>query len=215
MKLLSLNVGLPRAVKWRGETVTTGIYKAPVQGAVMLRRLNLDGDRQADLSVHGGVTKAVYVYPTEHLDFWRGELPDMAFAPGTFGENFSSQGLLENAVHIGDRFRIGEAEVVVTEPRMPCYKLAVKFGRTDILRRFLQSGRSGFYLAVTREGEVQAGDTFEPMSYEAHRLSVADVVRLYAFDHDDIETLRRAVQVEALPLKWRGIFQQQLDELEQ
>jgi MOSC domain-containing protein YiiM len=210
VKLISVQVGLPREVTWRGRSVTTGIFKEPVEGAVMLRTLNLDGDAQADLTVHGGLTKAVYAYPVEHYEYWRNELPDMELPHGMFGENFTTEGLLENDVNIGDRFRVGGAEVVVTEPRVPCSKLAVKFGRADMVKRFLQSRRSGFYFGVLREGEVQAGDTIERLGRNEDSVSVADVIRLYAFEQDDLETLRRAVWVETLPDSWRGYFRHQL-----
>src|ERR1700730_9505320 len=152
MKLISLNVALPRIVEYNGGPGATGIYKEPMQGPVMLRRLNLDGDRQSDLSVHGGVSKAVYAYPAEHYEFWRSELPDMEFPWGMFGENLTTEGLLEDRVQIGDRFRIGEAEVMATEPRLPCFKLGVKFRRADIIKRFLLSRRTGVYFAVIQEG---------------------------------------------------------------
>ncbi len=210
MKIASINVGLPREVKWQGRSVTTGFFKEPIQGAVMLRTLNLDGDGQADLSVHGGPTKAVYVYPIEHYPFWQNELPGTELPLGAFGENFTTAGLLETDVHIGDRFRIGNAEVIVTEPRMPCFKLAVKFGRSDMLQRVLFSRRSGFYLGVLREGEVRAGDIMEELGGDGNDVSVADVVRLYAFEPNDIETMRRAVRAQALPAKWRSYFLQQL-----
>lgn len=213
MKLVSIQVGLPREVTWRGRSVTTGIFKEPAEGPVMLRTLNLDGDAQADLSVHGGLSKAVYAYPVEHYEYWRHELPDMELTNGMFGENFTTEGLLEGEVNIGDRFRIGEAEVVVTEPRLPCSKLAVRFGRSDILKRFLVSRRSGLYFAVLREGEVQAGDTIERLGGDGNGVSVEDIVRLYAFDQDDLETMRRAIRVEALPESWRGFFRQQLERL--
>ena len=211
MKLISIQVGLPREVNWRGRSVTTGIFKEPVEGPVMLRTLNLDGDAQADLSVHGGTTKAAYAYPFEHYEYWRNELPDMDLPFGMFGENFTTEGLLEKDVNIGDRFRIGGAEVVVTEPRVPCYKLGIKFGRADILKRFLVSRRSGFYFAVLREGEIQPGDTIERLSRDENSVSIADIIRLYAFEQDDLETLRRAVQVETLPESWRGYFRHQLE----
>jgi len=211
MKLVSVNTGLPREVTWRGKTVTTGIFKTPVDGPVILRTLNLDGDRQADLSVHGGASKAVYAYPVEHYDFWRNELPDMNLPYGMFGENFTTEGLLENAVNIGDRFRIGAAEVMVTEPRMPCYKLGLKFGRTDIVKRFLASRRTGFYFAVLREGEVEAGATIEPVSRDGNSITVADITQLYAFEKDDLKKLRRVVQLEALPESWREYFRHQLE----
>lgn len=211
MKLISINVGLPRLVTWQKQTVTTGIFKEPVSGSVRLRTLNLDGDRQADLTVHGGADKAVYVYPAEHYDYWRGELPDMPLPWGAFGENFTTAGLLENEVNIGDRFRIGTTEVVVTQPRLPCYKLGLKFGRADMVKRFLASRRTGFYLAVTQEGEAKAGDIIERISRDENEVSVADIVRLYAFDQGDTETMERAVQVEALPEGWVDYFQGQLE----
>src|SRR5690242_14493276 len=158
MNIVSLNVGLPRDVLWHGRTVTTGIYKAPVAGRVRLRTLNLDGDRQADLTVHGGTHKAVYCYPVEHYDYWKKELPGRELPFAIFGENFTAEGLLENSVHLGDRFSVGSAELIVTQPRLPCYKLGVRFGSDDMVKRFLASGRTGFYFAVTREGEVGAGD---------------------------------------------------------
>ena len=210
MKIVSLQVGRPRLVVWNGQTVSTGIYKTPVEGRVMLRTLNLDGDRQADLTVHGGVNKAAYAYPSEHYDYWRNELPGAELPWGMFGENFTTQGLDESSVHIGDRFRIGAAEVTVTQPRLPCYKLGVKFGRADILKMFLASGRAGFYFSVRREGEVGAGDEVELIGRDENNVTVADILRLYARDKDDVETLRRAVAVEALPESWRERFRQQL-----
>ncbi len=211
MKVLSLNVGLPREVTWQGKRVTTGIFKEPIQERVMMRTLNLDGDQQADLTVHGGVSKAVYAYPSEHYNYWRSELPGMDLSWGMFGENFTTEGFLEDAVYIGDRFRIGETEVMVTEPRMPCYKLGIKFGRADIIKRFLASRRTGFYFAVMREGMVGAGDDVELIEREQQEISVADITRLYAFDKDDVKSLRRAIQVEALPESWKGYFQHQLE----
>ena len=211
MKILSVNVGLPREVAWQGKVVTTGIFKEPVKGPVTLRRLNLDGDRQADLTVHGGVSKAVYAYPSEHYNFWRAEFPAMDLPWGMFGENLTTEGLREEAIYIGDRFRIGEAEVMATEPRMPCYKLGVKFGRADVIKRFLASRRSGFYFAVAREGTVSAGDALELIGQEQQDISIADITRLYAFEKDDMKSLRRAIEVEALPENWKGYFRHQLE----
>jgi MOSC domain-containing protein YiiM len=213
MKLISLNVGLPRIVESNGEPVTTGIFKDPKPGPVMLRTLNLDGDRQADLTVHGGVSKAVYGYPVEHYEFWRRELPDMELPFGMFGENFTTEGLFEESLNVGDRFRIGEAELMVTEPRLPCYKLGIKFGRTDILRRFLQSRRTGFYFAVVKEGKVETGDEIELLSRDSNDITIADITRLYAFEKDDVDTLRRAVKLEALSDSWREYFQKQIHKL--
>ena len=211
MKLISIQVGKPREMAWRGRTVTTAIFKEPVEGPVMVRTLNVDGDGQADLSVHGGVTKAVYGYPSEHYPYWQNELPGVEFPFGKFGENLTTEGLLEGDVYIGDRFRIGDAELVVTEPRMPCGKLAFKFQRPDIVKRFLQSRRSGFYFAVAREGVIRAGDTIDKIGPDGSDISVADIVRLYAFERDDVDTIRRAVQLDALPEKWRAFFRDQLE----
>lgn len=210
MKIVSVNVGRPCLVVWNGQTVSTGIYKAPVAGAVMLRKLNLDGDRQADLKVHGGPTKAAYAYPSEHYSYWRQELPGMELPWGMFGENFTVECLDESSVNIGDRFRLGSAEVMVTEPRMPCYKLGIKFGRTDILKRFLASGRTGFYFSVHREGEVEAGDEIELIERDQNNVTVADITRLYERDKSDVELMRRAIALEALPESWRRHFRQQL-----
>jgi MOSC domain-containing protein YiiM len=213
MKLISLNVGLPRVVEWNGEPVATGIFKEPVQRAVMLRTLNLEGDKQADLSVHGGVSKAVYAYPAEHYEFWKKELPEMKLPYGMFGENFTTEGLFEDSVNVGDRFRIGEAELMATEPRMPCYKLGIKFGRADIIKKFLQSRRTGFYFAVLKEGEVKASDEIESISGNANDITISDITRLYAFERDDLATLRRAVKLEALSESWREYFEHQIQKL--
>ena len=213
MKLLSVNVGLPRGVISKGKSVTTGIFKEPVEGRVRLRTLNLDGDRQADLKVHGGIHKAVYAYPAEHYDYWRRELPGVELPWGMFGENLTVEGLLESEVNIGDQFRIGSAELIVTQPRLPCYKLAVKFGRDDIIKRFLESGRTGFYFAVLKEGEVGAGDSIEMMSRDVNELTVDDVTRLYLHGEDDLETLQRALRVNALPDSWKVHFERKLEKL--
>ena len=213
MKILSLNVGLPRLVARNEEPVSTGIFKQPVAGRVRLRTLNLDGDRQADLSVHGGPYKAVYVYPSEHYDFWKGELPGMDLPWGMFGENFTTIGFSETAVNIGDKFRVGTAEVMVTQPRLPCYKLGIRFGRADMIKRFLASERTGFYLSVLQEGEVGAGDAFELLHNDLHQVTVTDIVRLYTTEKNNSELLRRAIAVAALPESWRGYFQDHLDKL--
>lgn len=195
---------------WNDQPVSTGIYKTPVEGRVMLLTLNLDGDRQADLTVHGGPTKAVYAYPYEHYSYWRNELPEMKLPPGMFGENLTIEGFDESTVNIGDRFRIGAAELTVTEPRMPCYKLGIKFGRTDILRKFLASGRTGFYFSVQREGEVEAGDEIELIERNESGVTVADVVRLYAKDKVDVESLKRVIALKSLPESWLEHFRKQL-----
>jgi MOSC domain-containing protein YiiM len=211
MRIVSVNVGTPRPVLWRGRRIMSGIFKEPVEGRVRLRKLNLDGDRQADLSVHGGVHKAVYVYPSEHYPFWRRELEMENLPWGSFGENLTTVGWWEDEVHVGDRFRIGTAEVVVTQPRMPCFKLAMKFDRDDIIERFLESGRPGFYLAVLQEGELGAGDAMERIHEDENHVRVVDLVRLYLDrDGSDPDLLRRVIQVEALPESWRGHFRKRL-----
>ena len=203
MKLLSIQVGLPREVQWQRRTVSTGIFKEPVKGPVMMRTLNLDGDRQADLTVHGGTHKAVYVYPSEHYAFWGAELPW-----GAFGENLTTEGLLEDRVHLGDRFRIGEAEVVVTQPRMPCFKLGIKFGDPGMVQRFLESRRSGFYLAVLREGWVEAGDSVELLGEDPNRVTVDDFNRLFLGEGDG-DLLARALEIESLPESWKDYLLRQ------
>ena len=179
MKIISVNVGLPRQVAWKGRMVRTGIFKEPVDGAVMIRELNLDGDQQADLTVHGGPKKAVYAYPAEHYDYWRRELPEATFSWGNFGENLTTEGLLEDSLHIGDRFKIGSAMLQVTQPRMPCYKLGIRFGRDDMIKRFLLSGRSGFYFSVVEPGEVRGGSEISIVSRDAEHLTIAHTNRLY------------------------------------
>lgn len=214
MILISVNVGLPREVTWKGKRVTTAIFKEAVQGRILLRTLNLDGDRQADLSVHGGADKAVYVYPAEHYDYWRSELSGQEFPWGSFGENFTTTGLLEEGVHIGDRFSIGLAEVVVTQPRLPCYKLGIKFGQAEMVKRFSNSRRTGFYLAVQKEGIVAGGDAIQLLGRDPQQITVADFTRLYLRDDEDLQKMRRALQSAALPESWRTYFTQQLEETE-
>lgn len=218
MNLLSVNVGLPRMATWRGEEVSTGIFKAPVAGPVMVRTLNLDGDRQADLSVHGGAEKAVYGYPAEHYAFWREQLGE-ELPWGAFGENLTTTGLDEATLQIGDRLRIGEAELVVTQPRLPCFKLNLRFNRTDMVRRFLASRRTGFYFAVAKEGVVTAGDVgiegtarsaIVVLARDPGGVSVADITRVYAFDKADRATMRRIVAAPALAEGWRSYFAERL-----
>jgi MOSC domain-containing protein YiiM len=209
-RVVSVNVGLPRTVHWKGRDVATGIFKEPVAGRVAVRRLNLDGDGQADLSVHGGPDKAVYAYPLEHYAYWREQLEEeLPF--GAFGENLTVEGLpLEGDVALGDRFRIGTAELVVTQPRLPCYKLGVRFGREDMVKRFLASGRTGYYLAVAAEGHVGASDAVETLARHPAGIPVSEVTRVYARDRNDLETIERLVALDALPDDWRSYFEQKL-----
>jgi MOSC domain-containing protein YiiM len=209
MKLLSVNVGLPREVECKGKIVRTSIFKTPVVGRVRVAKLNVKGDQQSDLTVHGGIDKAVYAYPSEHYSFWRSELPGMDLPWGVFGENFTTVGLLEDT-HIGDRFRIGSAQFVVTQPRMPCFKLGIRFNRPDMVKRFLQSGRTGFYFAVLEEGEVAAGDSIELLERDEHNIPVADVVNLYRGDATNQDLLRRVSELPSLPNSWRDYFRKRL-----
>lgn len=215
MKVLSVNVGLPRKVLFNGQIVTTAIFKDPVKGPIMLRKLNLDGDKQADLTVHGGVDKAVYSYPAEHYDYWRKQFPSMDLVWGMFGENFTTEGLMEDSVNIGDQFQIGSAKLVATQPRMPCYKLGVRFGRMEVIRQFMASGRPGIYFKVLEEGEVEAGDKIRTIRKDKNNVTVKDIVCLYITrDHIDIETMRRATKIRALPEGWRYEFKQRIEQLE-
>lgn len=206
MRVVSVNVGLPRIVESKGKPVETGIFKEPVAGPVAVRRLNLDGDRQADLTVHGGPEKAVYTYPAEHYPFWRAEYPDLTLPWGMFGENLTTEGLAEDVVCIGDRFIVGTAEMQVTQPRMPCYKLGIKFGRDDILKRFLASRFSGIYCAVTREGAVAAGDPITLLERATHGVTVADITDLYVDHNPDRDRLRMVADLPALAEVWRAFF---------
>jgi MOSC domain-containing protein YiiM len=227
MKLVSLNLGLPREVTWHGMNVSTGIFKQPVDGRIALRQLNLDGDRQADLTVHGGKDKAVYCYPLEHYGYWKKELPKHELSLGAFGENFTvdcsndvraeskDAALPEQAIHVGDRFSIGSAEVVVTQPRLPCYKLGIRFQMDDMVKRFLVSGRSGFYLAVTREGEVGAGDEMKPLAQDSNAVPVSAITQLYIakrYSTEDLQMAQRALQVAAVPESWKEYFRERLEQ---
>jgi MOSC domain-containing protein YiiM len=213
-KIISVNVSLPKKIDFEGQKVTTGIFKEPVEGRIMLRYLNLDGDKQADLTVHGGPDKAVYAYPIEHYQFWRKVYPNMEMPNGMFGENFTIEGLTESEVSVGDAFQIGSSKVIATQPRMPCYKLGVKFGRMDVLKKFLASGRSGIYFKVLDEGEVAAGDPIVQVEKDHNRITISDIVRLYASDREDIKTMRRAVKVKALPEGWKHYFVEQIRQVE-
>jgi len=211
MEILSINVGLPRKVIWKGKIVETGIFKEPTLGPVKVRFLNIDGDAQADLTVHGGLDKAVYAYPIEHYDDWRKEVPEIDFTIGIFGENLTIRGLKEEEVQIGDCFRVGSVELKVTQPRMPCYKLGIRFGRPDMIKRLLENRRCGFYFSVMQEGEVKAGDKLVQLNQENHNITIADIFRLYTSEIFDLDLLRRAAELEALPASWRNYFGQQIE----
>ena len=215
MKVLSVNVGLPRNVLFNGQIITTAIFKDPVNGPIILRKLNLDGDKQADLTVHGGIDKAVYSYPEEHYYYWRKQFPNMDLGWGMFGENFTTEGLLEDAVNVGDQFQIGSAKLVATQPRMPCYKLGVRFGRMDVIRKFMTSGRPGIYFKVLTEGEIKTDDKIKLIKRDKNNVTVKDIVTLYITRNntDNIETMRRATKIRDLPEGWRSEFQQKIEQL--
>jgi MOSC domain-containing protein YiiM len=210
MHVISVNVGRPRDVEWRGRTVRTSIWKDPVQGPVRVSSLNLEGDAQSDLSVHGGPDKAVYAYPAEHYDYWQRELDLDALPWGAFGENLTTSGVLESDIAIGDRVRVGSVELMVTQPRLPCFKLGIRFGRDDMVKRFLQSGRSGFYFTVVREGDLTAGDPLESAARDARGVTVSDMIGLETADEPDQSLLRRALEVPALPESWKRHFRKRL-----
>jgi MOSC domain-containing protein YiiM len=213
MKILSVNIGLPRQIVSGGHAVTTGIFKTPVHHRVKVSKLNLEGDAQADLSVHGGPNKAVYAYPSEHYDYWRSEFPGRDLPWGMFGENLTLEGLLEQDACIGDRFRMGTAVLMVAQPRLPCYKLGIKFGRDDMPERFLASRRTGFYFAVVEEGELGEGDVMERIGRDANQVSVENILRLDLEGvHQDVAQIERALQVEALPSGWRKRLLKKLEE---
>jgi MOSC domain-containing protein YiiM len=192
-RIVSINVGQPREIEVGNRKVLTSIFKAPVQGKVALRRYNVQGDRQSDLSVHGGPYKAVYAYSSEHYPFWAAQLPDTPLPAGSFGENLTTEGVLEELVHIGDVFRAGSAVLKATQPRMPCFKLAIRMNRSDMVKRFWASGRSGIYFSIVEEGGIESGDLIEPLESDPRLVSIADVVRLYKRETDDPDLFSRAM----------------------
>lgn len=203
MKLRSVNVSLPKDVPYQGKIIKTGIFKEPVTGQVKLREFNLDGDGQADLKVHGGTYKTVYVYTLENYDYWRRELGRDDLTYGQFGENFTVEGMPEDEVHIGDVFRVGQALVQVTQPRLPCFKLGLKMGDPAFVKRFLASERSGFYMRVLEEGDVAAGDEIKRVKVDPERMSVRDIHHLLLFDKTNVEAAKKALRIRALAPGWR------------
>jgi MOSC domain-containing protein YiiM len=203
MKVISVNVGLPQEFAWKGMKVSTAIFKNPVANPVAINQMNLSGDEQADLTVHGGFQKAVYAYPLEHYSYWRSELPGLDLPHGNFGENLTTEGLSEEDVCIGDRIRFGTATLVVTQPRMPCYKLALRFGMDDMIKRFLKSRKSGFYFAVVEPGIVAPGSEISIVSRDPQRVSVADILKLYLDRGRNVELAQRVQLLDALPEGWK------------
>jgi MOSC domain-containing protein YiiM len=213
VRVLSVNVGLPREVVADNRVVLTSIFKVAVRGRVRIRHHNLVGDKQSDLSVHGGRAKAIYAYPHEHYEFWRGELPGVDLEPGHFGENLTIEGLLERDVHVGDRLTIGSSQLVVTQPRLPCFKLGIRFGRADMVKRFLDSGRSGFYLSVAVEGEVAAGDAITLFERHPAAVSIPELLRMYLKEDADPQRLREVIAIPWLSEAWRSDLQKRLTKI--
>jgi MOSC domain-containing protein YiiM len=209
--IVSINVGGPREVAWNGKIVLTSIWKEPVAGPVRVGATNLEGDRQSDLSAHGGRDKALYAYPSEHYAWWRGELPGMTLDWGNFGENLTTQGLTEDGVCIGDRLTIGTAEFEITQPRMPCFKLGLRFGRSDMVKRFQHSGRHGFYLRVLCEGEIRPGDPVRHSIAAGPRMPVRDIAALYTAKEPDEKLLRLALSLPGLSAAWREDLKQKVE----
>ena len=193
-RVLSLNIGSPTKVSFGNRSVLTSIFKSPVQGRVAIRGHNVGDDRQSDRSVHGGPYKAVYSYPSEHYPYWRHELSSMDLPFGMFGENLTTEGLDEESACIGDRYQVGSAILQVTQPRMPCFKLGIRFGRNDMVKRFWQSGKSGIYFSIVSEGDVSAGDPIERIARPPRPISVAEVVRLYRGEEQSADLYARALQ---------------------
>jgi len=206
-RIVSVNVATPQAIRVGETTVTTSIFKSPVQGRVAVKGNNLAGDRQADLTVHGGPYKAVYLYPSEHYPYWADQLPGEDLSFGNFGENLTTTGMHEDTVCIGDRFRFGSAVLQVTQPRMPCYKLGIRFGRADMVKRFWQAQRPGIYFSVVAEGDLAAGDPIEKIGEGAGQVTISDIVRLFVGEETDPDKLQRALQA---PL--RGNWKDELRE---
>ena len=178
MQIVSVNVGAPRVIQRGDNQILTGIFKSPVQGPVVVRTLNLDGDKQADLKVHGGPYKAVYAYPAEHYPFWGSIYPELELPWGSFGENLTTVGMMESSMYIGDQFRVGTAILQVAQPRMPCFKLAAKFDDDEIIDTFISSGRSGIYFSVVKEGQLQAGDEMKLVHRDPIGFSISDALQL-------------------------------------
>jgi MOSC domain-containing protein YiiM len=214
MKLRSLNTGRPREVEVNGRVIRTSIWKIPREGRLHVTALNVEGDEQSDPSVHGGTYKAVYCYPSEHYDYWRRELPGVDLPWGAFGENLTTEGLLEPDVSIGDRIRIGRAEFLVTQPRQPCFKLGIRHARDDMVKRFIASGRPGFYVRVVAEGDIAAGDSIQCVGHDAGSISVSDIFALYFDDEAPVDALTRAAEAPGLSPGWKDHFLKRLEALD-
>lgn len=213
MKIISVNVGLPQTISFNNQTVTTGIFKYPVNKRVKVASLNLEGDGQADLTVHGGFDKAVYSYPVEHYKYWKTIFPDKDLPYGMFGENLTTEDLFEDSVNVGDVYEIGTSHLVVTQPRMPCYKLGIKFGRMDVIEKFINSKKPGIYFKVLKEGELEPGSEIKLIKKDKNNVTVNDIVKLYLRDlndSNDSKLLKKAIKLEYLPAGWKAHFKKKL-----
>jgi len=210
MKLLSINVSEPEQLEYRGRLIDTAIHKQPLSGPVMVRSLNIDGDGQANLEVHGGVHQAVYVYSSDNYDYWSTELDRTDLQYGQFGENLTVTGMPDAEIRIGDRFFAGDAEFEVTQPRAPCYKLAMKMGLPDFVLQFRASGRPGFYCKVIQEGTICAGDTVQHEPVAGESMTIRDVFMLRYFDQDNYARIRECAALAALAPRWRESLQKLL-----
>ncbi len=206
MKLFSLNVSLPKTVDYRGHKVSTGIYNNPVEGRLKVKTLNIEGDQQADLTVHGGPDKAVYAYPAEHYPYWKEQYPNLSINWGMFGENLTTKGLLEDQANIGDEYQIGSAKFAVTQPRMPCFKLGIKFESPDIIKKLFASAKCGIYFKVLEEGEIGAGDEIKLVKRDKNNVTIQDIMKTYGNEHNNKELLERAVKIDALPPGWKSHY---------
>ncbi len=213
MRIQALNVSKPKAIVYKGEEVSTGIYKISTAEPLMVRKLNIDGDKQADLTVHGGVDKAVYAFPAEHYSYYQETLKQDPYEPGQFGENLTTEGMLESRVHIGDRYRVGEVVFEVSQPRSPCYKFAIKMGTAESLSVCINSAKTGFYFRVLSEGIVQSGDRIEIDYSNDTAPTVEEVHRLYFLDKKNIDGLTKAAQCNSLAKVWRDEFENRIRKL--
>lgn len=211
MELVSINLSLPKTVAHKGKTVSTGIFKEPVDSPITVRKLNLQGDQQADLKSHGGVCKALYAYPNEHYAHWTRELDRTDFSFGQFGENFTVEGMLESEVYVGDLLQLGSAVFEVTQPRVPCFKLGIRMGGLDDFpNRFLRSGLVGFYLRVLEEGTVSARMKIERIRTAADSLSIRDIHEIMHFDKRNFDAAKKALGIDALSPGWCRAFERRL-----
>lgn len=210
MKLLSIQVGMPVEVEWDGELVSTGIFKDTVEGPVFVRKLNLEGDGQADLTVHGGFDKAVYAFSQDAYPWWLETLGVEELPNGAFGENLTFSSLDEKTTYIGNRYALGQCELEVVQPRFPCFKLGIKFGDMGILKTFMKSGRAGVYFRVLREGAIQAGDTLKLLEANPEKVSIWDFFDLKIRKYADRPLMTRLLRIKGLNEQWREVFQQRL-----